>query len=88
MPEKTAPNRVLKAEKAIKGIAIAVRAGFREQENEIILDAIQHYYGHLGIETVKRISVCETDTLEDLLNKHQAIIEQMLILVRQIALGH
>lgn len=84
----TNPNRVLKAEKAIKGIAIAVRAGIREQENEIILDAIQHYYGHLGIETVKRISVCETNTLEDLLNKHQAIIEQMLILGRQIALGY
>lgn len=84
----TNPNRVLKAEKAIKGIAIAVRAGIREQENEIILNAIQHYYGHLGIETVKRISVCETDTLEDLLDKHQDIIEQLLILGRQIALGY
>lgn len=67
----TNTNRIYKAEKPIKGIAIAVRAGVREQENELILNSIQHYFGHLGIDTVERISVCQTDTLNDLLNNHQ-----------------
>lgn len=73
----TNPNRALCASKPIKGIAIAVRAGVRQAENELILNAIEHYYGHLGIETVKRISVCETDTLADLLEKHQKTIDKV-----------
>lgn len=77
-------NRNLKAEKAIKGIAIAVRAGVREAENELILNSIEHYYGHLGIETVKRISVCETDSLEDLLTKHNDKIEEVRELGKSI----
>ena len=73
----TNPNRTLKAEKTIKGIAIAVRAGVRESENELILNSIEHYYGHLGIQTIKRISICQTDTLNDLLTKHQQKIEEI-----------
>lgn len=73
----TNPNRTVVADKAIKGIAIAVRAGVREAENEIILNAIEHYFGHLGIETIKKISVCQTDTLEDLLNQHQDAIQSV-----------
>lgn len=46
----TNPKRKYKAEKPIKGIAIAVRAGVREAENDLILNAIQHYFGHLGID--------------------------------------
>lgn len=81
----TNPNRIMKAEKPIKGIAIAVRAGVHQQENELILNSISHYYGHLGIETVKRISICETDTLRDLLTKHQAVIEELYQLGKNIA---
>lgn len=73
----TNSKRILKTSKKIKGIAIAVRAGVHEQENELILNSIQHYYGHLGIETVKRISICETDTLDDLKEKHKEAIEQI-----------
>lgn len=73
----TNPNRAIFAEKKIKGIAIAVRAGTRQAENELILNSIDHYYGHLGIETVKRISVCETDTLSDLISKHQDVIDEV-----------
>lgn len=80
----TNPNRILKAEKPIKGIAIAVRAGVRQQENELILNSIQHYYGHLGIKTVKRISICETDTLEDLKTKHQGMIKEIYQLGKYI----
>lgn len=80
----TNPDRKYKAEKAIMGIAIAVRAGTREQENQLILNSIQHYYGHLGIETVKRISVCKTDSLKNLLEERQAEIQQVYELGKQI----
>lgn len=73
----TNPACKYKSEKSVKGIAIAVRAGVRQQENELILNAIQHYFEHLGIKTVKKISVCETDTLNDLLEKHQPEIAQV-----------
>lgn len=74
----TNPNRILTASKPIKGIAIAVRAGVREQENELILNAIEHYYGHLGIETVKRISITQTDKLDDLIGNHDSDVKQMV----------
>ncbi len=69
-----------KAEKPVKGIAIAVRAGVSQPENELILNSIAHYFGHLGIETVKRISILETDTLSDLIEKHQNEIEEIKLL--------
>lgn len=37
----TNPNRILTANKEIKGIGIAVRAGKSEKENEVILDFIE-----------------------------------------------
>ena len=48
------------------------------------MNSIEHYYGHLGIETVKRISVCETDSLEDLLTKHTDKIKEVLELGKSI----
>ncbi len=71
----TNANRILKAEKEIKGIGIAVRAGKTERENEIILDFIEHYYGHLGIKPIKRFSVRNVDKLEDVLKQEKAINE-------------
>ncbi|MCD8041121.1 MAG: flavodoxin family protein [Clostridia bacterium] len=73
----TNPNRILKATKNIKGIAIAVRAGTRPAENEILLNAIEHYFGHLGIEPIKRISICSTNTLQDLIDNHQKEIQEV-----------
>lgn len=80
----TNPNRKYKADKDIKGIAIAVRAGIREQENELILNSISHYFGHLGIETVERVSICQTDTLSDLLEKRQTEIKKVFELGKRI----
>ncbi|MDE7083517.1 MAG: flavodoxin family protein [Clostridia bacterium] len=80
----TNPNRKYKADKLIKGIAIAVRAGVREAENVLILNSIQHYFGHLGIETVERISITETDTLNDLVGKHQKEIQRIFELGKHI----
>lgn len=73
----TNPNRILMAEKKIKGIAIAVRAGVRQAENDLILNSIEHYFGHLGIETVKKFSVLQTNTLDDLLTKHKDKINEI-----------
>lgn len=83
----TNPNRRLLAQGPILGIAIAVRAGTREEENRLILNAISHYYGHLGIETVKEISICQTDSLEDLQKKHQREIQEIYQLGKELARG-
>lgn len=80
----TNPNRKYKADKPIKGIAIAIRAGIRQQENELILNSIQHYFGHLSIKTVERVSVCQTDTLNDLLQTRQNEIQQVFELGKRI----
>lgn len=71
----TNPNRFLMAQKEIKGIGIAVRAGKSGKENEIILNFIDHYYGHLGITPTKRFSIREVDSLDDLTAKQNIIDE-------------
>ena len=62
-----------------------MRAGVREQENELILNAIEHYFGHLGIDTVKRISITKTDKLEDLIDGHGYDIAQIVELGKTLA---
>ncbi len=79
----TNDNRILKAEKEINGIGIAVRAGRSERENQIILDFIDHYYGHIGIKPIKRFSVTEVDKLDDLLEKKN-ILDKISDFVIQI----
>lgn len=71
----TNKNRILKAEKEIKGIGIAVRAGKTEKENDVILGFIDHYYGHLGINPIKRFSVRNVDKPEDLMKQNKVINE-------------
>lgn len=70
----TNPNRITPV-KQRRGIAISVRAGSTERENTHILEAIEHYFGHLGIEPVGRLSVCNVDTLQDLLKDHADQVE-------------
>lgn len=69
--------RAQQAHQPIRGIAIAVRAGKTEPENLAILDAIDHYFGHLGIAPFRRFSICQTDTLSDLLQCHQAELDEL-----------
>lgn len=71
----TNENRVVFAKKQIKGVGIAIRAGKTERENEVILDFIDHYFGHMGITPIKRFSITEINTLDDLLSKDNAIQE-------------
>ncbi len=72
----TNPNRKFQSSGA-KGIAISVRAGKTETENQRILDSIEHYFGHMEIEIIAKISVCEVDSLEDLLKKQQEKIDEI-----------
>ena len=81
----TNPKRIIKTKDGIKGIAVAVRAGTRQAENELILNSIEHYFGHLGIQTIKTISVLQTDTLSDLLEKNEKIIAEVTRLGEDIA---
>ncbi len=46
-------------------------------ENDLILNSIEHYFGHLGIETVKKFSVLQTNTLDDLLTNHKDEINEI-----------
>lgn len=80
----TNPNRKLQSSGA-KGIAVSIRAGKTETENQRILDSLEHYFGHM-IETIAKISVCDVDSLEDLLKKQQEKIEEIYQLGLKISL--
>jgi multimeric flavodoxin WrbA len=70
----TNPNSIRnKIPKGKKGIAIAIRAGKTERENNHIIETIEHYYGHLGIEPIGRFSLTNIDKLEDLLEREDEI---------------
>lgn len=62
--------------RGVKGISIAIRAGKKEEENERIIATIEHYFGHLGIESKYRLSVCGVETLDDLLKMRLDKIEE------------
>lgn len=51
-----------------KGYSIAIRAGSRVQENQHLIDAIQHYYGHLGIEPVGQLTFERIHEVENILD--------------------
>ena len=55
------------------GLAIALRAGSSEGENQHIIASIAHYYGHLGITPAGSLSVTGVDCLDDLMKKPEAI---------------
>lgn len=57
------------------GIAIAVRTGTREVENIHLVKAIEHYFGHLGIKPVKRLTVEKAQFKEDFLRNETKVNE-------------
>ena len=50
-----------------------------------IHEEIAHYFGHLGIDVIERISLRETDTVDDLLLKHQDKIEEAYLVGKRAA---
>lgn len=77
-------NRKLIHTQKIYGVSISVRAGSTDRENIKIHDEITHYFGHLGIDVIERISLRETDTVDDLLLKHQDKIEEAYLVGKKI----
>lgn len=59
------------------GIAVAIRAGTRQAENQHIIDTIEHYFGHLGIEPIARFTVEQIDLLSDFTEAHIATARQL-----------
>lgn len=58
-----------------------------ERENEVILGFIEHYFGHLGIEPTDRFFVCETETPDDLKQKHGDTIQAVYDFGKSLACG-
>lgn len=84
----TNPKRPFSSKPHAAGVAIAVRAGRSEGENERLLDDIAHYLGHLDIETAHRFSVRETDSPEELLKKHAELMQELRMLGLRLAASH
>lgn len=63
----------------VKGVAISLRAGKTERENIHILESIEHFYGHLGIEPVGRLEYRQIDTVNDLLKDSEQLRKAYLM---------
>ncbi|MCP4540052.1 MAG: flavodoxin family protein [Chloroflexi bacterium] len=57
------------------GAAVAIRAGKSVLENQHIIDAIEHFFGHLGIDLVEAYTLEGVDQLTDLEGKNIKIHE-------------
>lgn len=57
------------------GVSVAVRTGKRVEENMHLIQAIEHYYGHLGIKPVKRFTVEGVQVREDFEKKEDKVKE-------------
>jgi multimeric flavodoxin WrbA len=57
------------------GVSVAVRTGNRIEENMHLIQAIEHYYGHLGIKPVERFTVEGVQVKEDFQQKGDKIKE-------------
>ena len=65
--------KALYPSKERKGISIAIRTGLKEMENIHIIETMEHYFGHLKIHPVDRLSVRGVETPSDLNNNVEAL---------------
>ena len=56
-----------------KGYAIALRTGPGMPECERIISTLEHFYGHLDIETAGRLGLCGVESKEDALARAEEI---------------
>ncbi|GEM_PF-281640 len=56
-----------------KGISVAIRTGLNEAENKHIIETTEHYYGHLAIKPVDKLSICGVEKPSDLLAHSDAL---------------
>lgn len=57
------------------GISVAIRAGKSKGENQHIIDTIEHFFGHLEIKPVARLTIEGVDDPSDFNNKAQELEE-------------
>ena len=58
-----------------KGYSIALRTGLGMHECERIIQSIEHFYGHLEIESCGSIGLCSIEYKEDVEPRKQEIVE-------------
>jgi multimeric flavodoxin WrbA len=69
------------------GISVAIRAGQRKEENQHIIETIEHFFGHLEITPVKRFSIEGIDKAEDFESK-LANVEEAFCLGKDILINN
>lgn len=63
-----------KLESGKKGYSMVLRTGPNMKECERLIQTIEHFYGHLEIESVDRIGFTSIENKEDLLNHKEEIL--------------
>src|SRR5574344_313316 len=63
-----------------KGYSVALRTGPNMKECERIIGTIEHFYGHMEIESAAHLGLCSIDNKNDLLPK----VEELNIFCKQI----
>ena len=59
--------------KGKKGFAVALRTGSNPKECGRVIESIQHFYGHMGIEAMGSLSLCEVRSKEDVMGRVREI---------------
>lgn len=72
------PHAKLSGEK--KGYSVALRTGPNMKECERIIGTIEHFYGHMEIESAAHLGLCSIENKNDLLPK----VEEINIFCKQI----
>ncbi len=83
-PYANTNNNRINMKKKRYGISISVREGKTERENIVILNSIEHYFGHMEILPIGSISVTQTSTIDDLKKNHQKEIQDAYELGKNI----
>lgn len=66
-----------------KGYTIALRTGPGMPECERIISSIEHFYGHLEIESCGRLGLCSVECKEDVASRTQEIEDFCSIILQQ-----
>lgn len=61
------------------GVAVAIRAGQRKEENQHIVDTINHYFSHLEIRPIQNITIEGVMNREDLQGRDDKLKEAYLL---------
>lgn len=66
------------------GISVAVREGGTERENKVIVESIEHYFGHMEVDPVAALTVTKVSMVDDLKQNNQDKINEAYELGKSI----